>query len=75
MIRPGARAALSQWREALIGLAVLALGVYWGFFTGGGLLHWIGYGVIAVGLLLVIAGIQRGRFRIGAGGPGAVHAR
>ena len=42
MIRPGARAALSQWREALIGLAVLALGVYWGFFTGGGLLHWIG---------------------------------
>lgn len=72
MIRPEARAALSQWREALIGLAVLALGIYWGFFTGGGLLHWIGYGVIAVGLLLVIAGIQRGRFRIGAGGPGVV---
>ena len=72
MIRPEAKAALSQWREALVGLGVLALGIYWGFFTGGGLLHWIGYAVALAGVLLIVAGIQRGRFRIGSGGPGIV---
>ncbi|MCR8547662.1 hypothetical protein M4578_07460 [Salipiger sp. P9] len=72
MIRPEAQAALSQWREALFGAGVLALGLYWAFFTGGGLLHWIGYVVAIAGILLLIAGIQRGRFRVGSGGPGIV---
>ncbi|WP_417720418.1 hypothetical protein [Salipiger sp.] len=72
LIRPKARAALWQWREALTGLGVLALGLYWGLFTGGGLLHWIGYAVAVLGVLLVIAGLQRGRFRLGDGGPGVV---
>jgi hypothetical protein len=72
LIRPAAKARLSQWREALWGAGVLALGLYWGFWTGGGLLHWIGYVVAIVGALLIVAGIQRGRFRTGSGGPGVV---
>lgn len=72
MIRPDAARALRRWQEALIGLAVCALGGYWAFFTGGGLLHWIGYLVIAIGLALIATGLQRGRFRTGDGGPGVV---
>ncbi|EPX79746.1 hypothetical protein [Salipiger mucosus] len=72
MIRPAARAAIMRWHEALAGGAVLVLGLYWGFFTGGGLLHWIGYAVALIGAVLVVAGIQRGRFRRGGGGAGIV---
>ncbi|MGR3376106.1 hypothetical protein [Salipiger abyssi] len=72
LVRPEVRAALSQWREALYGAGVLALGLYWAFFTGGGLLHWVGYVVAAAGALLLVAGLQRGRFRMGGGGPGIV---
>ncbi len=72
MIRPAAAAALRRWQEALIGLAVCALGAWWGFFTGGGLLHWVGYVVLAAGIALVVTGVQRGRFRIGGSGPGVV---
>lgn len=71
-VRPEARARLMQWREAIIGGGVLLLGLYWGLFTGGGLLHWIGYAVAIIGALLVAAGIQRARFRLGSGGPGIV---
>lgn len=72
MIRPAAAAAIKRWQEALIGLAVIALGLYWALFTGGGLLHWIGYVVIAIGVALTVTGIQRARFRTGDGGPGVV---
>lgn len=72
MIRAEARAALMRWREVMIGVGVLALGGYWGFFTGGGLLHWLGYAVLACGVALIVAGVQRARFRQGGGGPGVV---
>lgn len=72
MIRPEVIAALKRWHEALAGLAVVLLGLYWAFFTGGGLLHWIGYGVLVLGLALTVTGLQRGRFRSGDGGPGVV---
>lgn len=72
MIRPAAKAVLRRWQEALIGGAVCLLGLYWAFFTGGGLLHWVGYIVLAIGVALVVAGIQRARFRQGDGGPGVV---
>ena len=72
MIRPAAREALGRWKEVLIGVCVAALGVYWGFFTGGGLLHWIGYVVIAIACAIIVAGVQRARFRLGGGGPGVV---
>ena len=72
LIRPEAQAALWRWRECLTGAGVLALGLYWAWFTGGGLLHWIGYVVALAGLALIAAGVQRGRFRMGGGGPGVV---
>lgn len=72
LIRPEAAAELNRWREVLIGGAVILLGVYWGFFTGGGLLHWIGYAVVLGGIVLCFAGVQRARFRQGGGGQGIV---
>lgn len=72
MIRPGAMAALARWREALIGAGLGALGLYWGFFTGGGLLHWIGYAVILGGAVMVFAGVQRARFHRDEEAPGVV---
>ncbi|WGW04016.1 hypothetical protein [Tropicibacter oceani] len=72
MIRPEAAATLGRFREALTGAGVLLLGLYWAFFTGGGLLHWIGYGVMTLGIVLIVTGLQRARFRRGDGGPGIV---
>ena len=72
MIRPEAQTLLARWSEALIGVGIALLGAYWAFFTGGGLLHWIGYGVIVLGAAVVFSGIQRARFHKGGGGPGVV---
>ncbi|WP_127114760.1 hypothetical protein [Shimia sediminis] len=69
-IRPEAQAALWRWREVLAGLPVLALGLFWA--TGYGLLQWIGFAVGLVGVALVLAGVQRARFRSAQGGPGVV---
>ncbi len=70
-VRPEAMQSLTRWREVLIGGAVLVLGAWWVLGTGG-LLHWIGYAVAAVGLALIAAGIQRARFRGARGGAGVV---
>lgn len=69
-IRPEARAAVAQWREALVGGAVLVLGLWWA--SGFGVMKWLGIGLVAVGAVLIVSGLQRGRFRIGKGGPGVV---
>ncbi|MCP4818871.1 MAG: hypothetical protein GY883_06770 [Shimia sp.] len=69
-IRPEARAAIAKWREVLIGLGVLCLGLWWA--SGGGLLRWIGFAVLIAGAALIVSGIQRARFRRGTGGPGVV---
>lgn len=73
MIRPEVKALFKRWQEALIGVAVAGLGLYWALFTPGGILHWIGYGVAVFGAILTASGLQRGRFAAGAGGPGVVH--
>ena len=72
MIRPEAAAALVRWRGALIGAGVLALGLWWGVFTGGGLLQWVGYAVILIGVALIFSGVQKARFRTGQDSPGIV---
>lgn len=72
LIRPEAAQIFARWHEAIIGAAVLCLGLYWGLFTGGGLLHWIGYAVAICGVILLVTGLQRGRFRVGGGGQGVV---
>ncbi|TCK99342.1 hypothetical protein BXY66_3844 [Shimia isoporae] len=69
-IRPEAQAAIAKWREVLIGLGVLAIGLLWA--SGAGILRWVGFAVVIAGIALVVSGIQRARFRRGAGGPGVV---
>lgn len=70
-LRPKAKKAIWRWREALIGFAVSMLGLYWAI-GGFGILSIIGTSLAIAGALLVFAGIQRARFRIGTGGTGVV---
>jgi len=70
-IRPEARAALWRWREVLSGIIVAMLGASW-VLGPGGMLGWIGWGLIIVGLALGLIGVQRARFRAETGGPGVV---
>ncbi|MBO9466383.1 hypothetical protein J7443_14150 [Tropicibacter sp. R15_0] len=72
LIRPEAAKALSRWSEAMTGAAISALGLYWAFFTGGGLLHWIGYFLAVLGAFLCASGIRRARFAHDEDGLGLV---
>lgn len=70
-VRPAARAALWRWREVLFGAALLALSVLWvvGSF---GLLRWLGWAVFGLAVIMILAGVQRARFRSTGGGQGVV---
>lgn len=70
-IRPDAAETLLRWREVIVGALVLITGAWWAFGLGG-LLFWIGGVVMLGGAALIVAGIQRARFRIPGGGPGVV---
>jgi len=70
-IRPEAKLALWRWREVLAAGFVLVLGVSW--ISGpGGLLGWLGWLLVLAAMGLAVIGVQRARFRTGAGGPGVV---
>ena len=60
MIRPEAAAVLQRWRDALIGAALIALGLYW-FTKTFGLLSWVGAALTLIGALIGFAGLQRAR--------------
>ena len=70
-IRPEARTQIWRWRELLIAVGVLALGLVWGLGSGG-LLGWLGWALVPLAAILGFVGLQRGRFRLGGGGPGVV---
>lgn len=70
-VRPEARAALWRWREALAGACAMAFGVWWAM-SGTSLTRWIGVAVAIAALALLLAGLQRGRFRGLSGGIGVV---
>lgn len=70
-IRPEARTALTRWREAMIGGAIVLLGL-WGVLASFGLMRWVSVAVIGLGLAYAWAGMQRARFRAGHGGLGVV---
>lgn len=70
-VRPELKAALWRWRESLAGAAVAAFGL-WGAVASGGIAEMLAYGFAVAGAVLIFAGIQRARFRVGAGGPGLV---
>lgn len=70
-VRPEAAAGLARWREALIGGAVTALGLYWAIASLG-VIRWIGVVVALAGAALLWSGVQRARFRTGQGGLGVI---
>lgn len=71
MIRPEAAAALHRWREAGIGGAALALGL-WLLATSAGLPWLLGLAATLVGAVLLPSGLRRGRLRGAQGGAGVV---
>ena len=71
LIRPEARAAIWRWRETLFGLCLLLLALWWGL-TAFGVLRYVAAALMVAGGLLVVAGLQRGRFRLGNSGAGVV---
>ena len=70
-LRPEARASLWRWREVILGLAVICFGLWW-VWGGFGIVRGIGFAIVIAGAALVVAGIQRGRFRQTGAGPGVV---
>ncbi|MGV6850336.1 MAG: hypothetical protein ACWA5A_18335 [Marinibacterium sp.] len=70
-IRPEAQAALTRYREALIGLGIMVLGLYWALGPGG-LLGWVGWALMPFGGALIVVGLRRARFRQDGEGPGIV---
>jgi len=70
-MRPAARAALWRLRGLALALAVAAAGLWWGV-TAFGPLRWLGWAVLALGVAMALAALQRLRFGRHSGGPGIV---
>ena len=70
-VRPEIWQAAVRFRDALAGIAVSFLGLYMALGNSASLTV-LGTSMAIAGALLVFAGIQRGRFRTGAGGSGVV---
>ncbi|MEJ6396861.1 hypothetical protein [Yoonia sp. 208BN28-4] len=70
-IRPEARAVLWRWRDVIVALLIVAIGLWWAIGSFG-IVRWLGILMIVLGAVLVFTGTQRARFRQGAGGPGVV---
>ena len=73
-LRPEAKAQLWRFRDALFGAGVALLGFYWAF-TRFGILSWIGWIMVAGGVIWTIGGLQRAIFRQNGEGPGVVQIR
>ncbi len=71
MIRPEVKALFWRWREALFALGLIAVGLWWGL-AAFGIVKWLGFGLAALGAALVLAAIQRVRFRGTGEGAGVV---
>jgi len=70
-LRPAARATLWRWRDVIGAVVVILLGLWW-IAIANGVVAWLGYVVVLLGAMWAFAGVQRARFRQGAGGPGIV---
>lgn len=71
MIRPELKAGLWRWREVIAALALVALGLWWGFASFG-IVQWLGWGLAALGGAMAFAAAQKVRFRPDSDGPGVV---
>ncbi|WP_413717678.1 hypothetical protein [Silicimonas sp. MF1-12-2] len=70
-VRPEVRDGLMRWREVLVGAVTLGLGLRLAA-TSFGAIFIIGCGLAITGAALIVAGVQRARFRSGGGGAGVV---
>lgn len=70
-IRPEVRALLWHWREAIGGAGLVLFALVWSL-SSYGLLWYLSLVFLAVGLVLFVAGFQRGRFRGTGEGSGVV---
>lgn len=70
-VRPEARRAMWRWRETLVGGAGLCVMALWAS-TSFGVFRIIALVLVALCLVLVIAGVQRARFRGSQSGQGVV---
>lgn len=70
-IRPEARAVMWRLREILFAAGVGVLGLFW-ILRFGGILNWLGYIVLIIAGVILVAGIQRARFRGKSEGIGVV---
>jgi hypothetical protein len=70
-VRPEVRDGLMRWREVLVGAVTLGLGLRL-VATSFGAIFIIGCGLAIIGAALIVAGVQRARFRSGGGGAGVV---
>lgn len=71
-VRNEVKVAIVKFRDAIAGVAVSLLGVYWAL-NSIGFMSILGTSLAVAGALLVFAGIQRGRFQSNDDGPGVVH--
>jgi hypothetical protein len=70
-IRPQSKAQIRRWREVLLGLGIFIWGI-WLSVMAVGLFMWAGWALLVIGVVWIVAGVQRARFRVGAGGAGVV---
>ncbi len=70
-VRPEAAAVLRRWREIHVGGFLLLIGAWWAFGLSG-LMPYLGGALMIIGGILIVVGLQRGRFRVPGDGPGLV---
>ena len=70
-LRPDVAQALHRWREVLVALAVILLGL-WITFRPGPIVQGFGFVLMTVGALGLIPALRRARFTASGRGPGVV---
>ncbi len=70
--RPEAITALTRWREVLMALAIILIGLWIALRPGGVIVTGFGYVLIALGAAFMVPALRRARFMTGTDGPGAV---
>ncbi|WOI56069.1 hypothetical protein [Palleronia sp. LCG004] len=70
-LRPGALETILRWREAAIGAAAAALGLYWAW-SDPGIMRWVGVAFVLGGVAIAREGLSRARRPGDGGGPGVV---
>lgn len=70
-IRPEAQAAMWRWREVIAGVLLANVSGFWAI-SAFGMMQALALIMLALAVIMILAGIQRGRFRGLGGGLGVV---